>query len=71
MNPGPDQANGANTARNKFGLQTMEERASLIGGWTTIQSKPGQGCRVRVIVPYNKAMPAPDNEANYIATLPE
>jgi signal transduction histidine kinase len=38
-----------------FGLSTMQERARLIGGWTTIQSSLGEGCRVRVIVPYNKA----------------
>lgn len=41
-----------------FGLKTMQERARPIGGWTTIQSKPGQGCRVRVIVPYHKAPPS-------------
>jgi two-component system NarL family sensor kinase len=49
---------GLETSKTKsrnFGLSTMQERASLIGGWITIQSAPGQGCRVRVIVPYFKA----------------
>lgn len=71
----PKNENGAssNPGQNKFGLQTMEERASLVGGWTTVQSKPGQGCRVRVIVPYNKALSAlyldSNSNPNGIATL--
>jgi signal transduction histidine kinase len=64
-------ANGSGPARNKFGLRTMEERATLIGGWATIQSKPGEGCRVRVIVPYTKALPVVYTETMNIATIPE
>jgi signal transduction histidine kinase len=50
MKPFSENENG-----KTFGLKTMQERARLIGGWTTIQSKPGEGCRVRVIVSYHKA----------------
>lgn len=38
--------------QNAFGLKIMQERAGLIGGWVTIHAKGGEGCRVRVIVPY-------------------
>jgi signal transduction histidine kinase len=37
-----------------FGLSTMQERARLVGGLTTIQTQPDSGCRVRVIVPYER-----------------
>jgi signal transduction histidine kinase len=57
--------------RKKYGLRTMEERASLIGGWATIQSKPGEGCRVRIIVPYSKALPLVPPETPRIATMPD
>jgi DNA-binding NarL/FixJ family response regulator/signal transduction histidine kinase len=35
-----------------FGLQTMRERARLVGGWLTLESAPGQGTRVIVSLPY-------------------
>jgi signal transduction histidine kinase len=35
-----------------FGLASMQERANQVGGLVTIQSKPGQGSRIRLIVPY-------------------
>ncbi|HEY7357254.1 MAG TPA: hybrid sensor histidine kinase/response regulator transcription factor [Ktedonobacterales bacterium] len=35
-----------------FGLQTMRERARLVGGWLTLESAPGQGTRVIVNLPY-------------------
>ncbi len=34
-----------------FGLQGMRERATAIGGEWSIQSSPGQGCRIQVLVP--------------------
>jgi signal transduction histidine kinase len=61
---------GANK-RKKFGLTIMEERASLIGGWVSIQSKPGSGCRIRVIVPNKKALSVAGPTLDNIATLPE
>ncbi len=60
----------ARPASKKFGLSTMEERASLIGGWATILSKSGEGCRVRIIVPYSRALPMLHSETKNIATMP-
>lgn len=37
--------------REALGLLGMEERASLIGGELTIETQPGEGCRVRIEVP--------------------
>lgn len=37
--------------RPRFGLQTMHERASAIGGRFSVESSPGQGTSVRVSVP--------------------
>lgn len=34
-----------------FGLQSMRERAEAIGGQFDLSSQPGQGCRIRVVVP--------------------
>jgi signal transduction histidine kinase len=34
-----------------FGLQTMRERARLLGGKLTVASRPGQGTEVRLVVP--------------------
>jgi DNA-binding NarL/FixJ family response regulator/two-component sensor histidine kinase len=35
-----------------FGLQSMRERAYLVGGWLKLESAPGQGTRVLVTLPY-------------------
>jgi DNA-binding NarL/FixJ family response regulator/signal transduction histidine kinase len=35
-----------------FGLQTMRERARLVGGWLELESAPGQGTRIIVNLPY-------------------
>ncbi|RMF41422.1 MAG: sensor histidine kinase [Planctomycetota bacterium] len=37
-----------------FGLSGMQHRARLLGGELSIESKPGQGTRVRLIVPREK-----------------
>lgn len=38
--------------RRGHGLDNLQERAALIGGKTTIETRPGQGVRVVVEVPY-------------------
>jgi DNA-binding NarL/FixJ family response regulator/signal transduction histidine kinase len=43
---------GASGAAGHFGLQTMRERARLVGGWLTLESAPGQGTRIIVDLPY-------------------
>ncbi len=40
--------------RIPWGLKGMEERAALLGGQFTLQSKPGQGTTVQVSVPYEQ-----------------
>ena len=45
----------ADTSRS-FGLIGMSERAALLGGNMEIQSQPGQGTRVQVIIPYPQSM---------------
>lgn len=37
--------------RNGVGLRNITSRAELFGGTVTIQSKPGQGCELRVMFP--------------------
>lgn len=39
--------------RGSFGLLNIEERAKLIGGYAEMNSAPGQGTTVRVVVPLN------------------
>jgi signal transduction histidine kinase len=40
--------------RIPWGLKGMEERAALLGGQFTLQSRPGQGTTVQVSVPYEQ-----------------
>jgi signal transduction histidine kinase len=37
--------------RGSFGLLNIEERATLMGGMAEMESEPGRGTRVKVIVP--------------------
>ncbi len=48
-----DQGRGFDpqTTAKGFGLQTMEERARLLGGHMRLESQPGQGTRVVLLVP--------------------
>jgi signal transduction histidine kinase len=39
--------------RPAWGLLGMEERATLLGGYVAIQSQPGHGARVEMMVPYH------------------
>jgi len=45
-----------------LGVLGMEERAQLMGGWLTIESRPGQGTRVQAWLP---AAPRPDASAGF------
>jgi DNA-binding NarL/FixJ family response regulator/signal transduction histidine kinase len=51
-----------------FGLQTMRERARLVGGWLTLESAPGQGTRLLVDLPTTPLarplLPAPDQQGD-------
>jgi PAS domain S-box-containing protein len=40
-----------------LGLAGMQERVSLIGGDIEIESRPGEGCEIRVLVPYTSPPP--------------
>ena len=41
------------TARPSLGLAGMEERAALLGGTMSIQSRPGYGTEVEAVIPYH------------------
>ncbi|MDA1347391.1 MAG: histidine kinase [Chloroflexi bacterium] len=43
------------------GLVSMRERAELLGGKLSIESGPGLGCRVLLIIPMEEAKLGPDN----------
>ncbi len=49
--------------RDRYGLKFMRERAELINGSFSIQSAPGEGTRLTVVVPYEFEPPARLNEA--------
>jgi signal transduction histidine kinase len=38
--------------QGKYGLLGCIERAEAVGGHVTIQSEPGQGTRLRVVIPF-------------------
>lgn len=50
----PEEGKINASIKKGYGLSTMQERAIIAGGWATIQSRAGKGCRVRVLVPYSK-----------------
>ena len=54
-----DNGKGFNPDQNTtgFGLQGMRERALAVGGQFTVQSQPGNGCRVSVSLPLSKQLP--------------
>lgn len=64
-----------------LGLQSMRERAQLVGGWLKVESAPGQGTRVLVTLPYSPLaaatalptvteVPQPEQEASIAGLLP-
>jgi signal transduction histidine kinase len=48
-----DQVQKRRTSRPSLGLAGMEERAALLSGTVSIQSRPGYGTEVEVIIPYH------------------
>jgi signal transduction histidine kinase len=43
------------TSRPCLGLAGMQERAALLGGTVSIQSRPGYGTEVEALIPYHHA----------------
>jgi signal transduction histidine kinase len=50
-----DQVQQRRTNRPSLGLAGMEERAALVGGTVTIQSRPGYGTEVEAVIPYHRS----------------
>lgn len=47
-----DQVQQRRSSRPSLGLAGMEERAALLGGNVTVQSRPGYGTEVEALIPY-------------------
>ena len=50
-----DQVQQRRTNRPSLGLAGMEERAALLGGTVTVQSRPGYGTEIEALIPYHDA----------------
>jgi two-component system, NarL family, sensor histidine kinase UhpB len=50
-----DQVRQRQSRRPSLGLAGMEERAALLGGSVSIQSRPGYGTEVEALIPYQDA----------------
>jgi signal transduction histidine kinase len=50
-----DQVQQRRTSRPSLGLAGMEERAALLGGTLTVQSRPGYGTEVEAVIPYHRS----------------
>jgi signal transduction histidine kinase len=48
-----DHVKQKRTSRASLGLAGMEERAALLGGTVTVQSRPGYGTEVEALIPYH------------------
>ena len=48
-----DQVQERRSNRPSLGLAGMEERAALLGGTVTVQSRPGYGTEVEALIPYH------------------
>jgi signal transduction histidine kinase len=53
----------AQTQRPAWGLLGMEERATLLGGHVTIQSQPGRGAQIEMMIPYHPKPEVSDDDA--------
>ena len=47
-----EQVQQKRTSRPSLGLAGMEERAALLGGTLTVQSRPGYGSEIEAVIPY-------------------
>ena len=45
------------TSRPRLGLAGMQERAALLGGTVSVQSRPGYGTEVEALIPYHRTRP--------------
>ena len=54
-----DQVQQRRTSRPSLGLAGMEERAALLSGTVTVQSRPGYGTEVEALIPYHHAGESP------------
>jgi signal transduction histidine kinase len=50
-----DEIQQKRASRLSLGMAGMEERAALLGGTVTVQSRPGYGTEVEAIIPYHRA----------------
>jgi signal transduction histidine kinase len=50
-----DQVQQRRTSRPSLGLAGMEERAALLGGIVTVQSRPGYGTEVEALIPSHRS----------------
>lgn len=50
-----DEVQQRRTSRPSLGLAGMEERAALLGGSVTVQSRPGYGTEVEALIPYRRS----------------
>ncbi|HLO16055.1 MAG TPA: sensor histidine kinase, partial [Anaerolineales bacterium] len=48
-----DRVKQRHTSRPSLGLAGMEERAALLGGTVSVQSRPGYGTEVEALIPYH------------------
>ena len=53
------------TSRPSLGLAGMEERAALLHGTVSIQSRPGYGTEVEVKIPYHHPRVSPDSHPGF------
>jgi signal transduction histidine kinase len=48
----PSAVNMEHSNRPSLGLAGMEERAALLGGTVSVQSRPGYGTEIEALIPY-------------------
>jgi len=60
----PDTVFHALSQTSKFGLLNTQERIESLGGQYTIHSKPGQGTRVQITVPFAAEETAPETSVH-------
>ncbi len=53
----------SDNVHRSWGLMGMQERASLLGGKVTVDSRPGAGTAVMITIPYQSASNNDENEA--------